>query len=154
MNIRADLAGTTHYEGFSYYDAATGQFKLQPPFDSLDTSYVNWSGGYSALSGSYGSWSDSYGSWSDSYGSWSDSYGSWSDSYGSWSDSYGSWSDSYGSWSDGYTAWAGSYGSWSDSVPWADTPYASPDFAKAFKAGVAPNVKLAGVSVDLWVDGQ
>jgi serine protease AprX len=151
MDIQADLSGTTHYEGFSYYDQASGQFMLRGPFGSLGTSYVDWNGGYSALSGSYGSWSDSYGSWSDSYGSWSDSYGSWSDSYGSWSDSYGSWSDSYGSWSDGYLAWAGGLTAWTGSLPWAGTAVAKPDFAKAYKAGVAPNVKSTSVSIDLWV---
>ena len=154
MDIQADLNGTTHYEGFSYYDAVSGQFKLRAPYDSLNTSYVDWNGSYTSYgswSDSYGSWSDSYGSWSDSYGSWSDSYGSWSDSYGSWSDSYGSWSDSYGSWSDGYLAWAGGLTAWTGSLPWASTDFAKPDFAKAYKAGVAPNVKSASVSIDLWV---
>jgi serine protease AprX len=152
MDIQADLKGTTHYEGFSYYDSASGKFMLHAPYDSLNTSYVSWNGSYSALTGSYGSWSDSYGSWSDSYGSWSDSYGSWSDSYGSWSDSYGSWSDSYGSWSDGYLAWAGGLSAWTNSLPWSGTNFAKPEFTRAYRAGVVPNVKSAGVSINLWVD--
>ncbi len=127
MDIQADLDGTTHYEGFSYYDQVSGQYKLRAPFDSMNTSYVNWDGRYT-------------------------SYGSWSDSYGSWSDSYGSWSDSYGSLSDVYLAWAGSYGTWSDSLPWAGTDFAKKDFIKAYKTGQAPNVKSATVSIDLWVE--
>jgi subtilisin family serine protease len=154
MDIQADLAGTTHYEGFSFYDKTAGQFKLRAPFDSMNTSYVDWNGsytGYGSWSDGYGSWSDGYGSWSDGYGSWSDGYGSWSDGYGSWSDGYGSWSDGYGSWSDGYLAWAGGYGSWSDSLPWASTAFAKPDFTKSYKAGVAPNINSATVTTDLWV---
>ncbi len=58
MDIAADLAGTVHYEGYSYYDAASGEFKLQ--------GYGAWSGGYGAWSGGYGAWSGGYGAWSGS----------------------------------------------------------------------------------------
>ena len=154
MDIKADLAGKTHYEGYSTFDKATGKFMLQGPFSSDPNGYTFWDGSYNAVTGSYGSWSDSYGSWSDSYGSWSDSYGSWSDSYGSWSDSYGSWSDSYGSWSDGYLDWAGGQAAWTGSEPWSNTVYAQPSFVTAFKAGLPPNAQSASVTIDQWVPEQ
>jgi len=44
MDILADLAGTVHYEGYSYYDEATGEFKLQ--------GYGTWAGGYGTWAGS------------------------------------------------------------------------------------------------------
>jgi len=51
MDIAADLAGTQHYEGYSYYDEEAGEFRLN--------GYGAWSGGYGAWSGGYGAWSGS-----------------------------------------------------------------------------------------------
>lgn len=65
MDIAADLAGTVHYEGYSYYDEATGTFKLQ--------GYGSWAGGYGSWAGGYGSWAGGYGSWAGGYGSWAGS---------------------------------------------------------------------------------
>jgi serine protease AprX len=165
MNILDDLSGKIHYEGYSYYDQATGQFMLQGPFESSN-GYVLWNGSYSALIGTYGAWSDTYGAWSDTYGAWSDTYGAWSDTYGAWSDTYGAWSDTYGAWSDTYGAWSDTYGAWSDgylgwaggqaawngSEPWFGTNYATADFISAFKLGVSPSAASASVSIDHWVE--
>jgi serine protease AprX len=116
MNISADLDGTEHYAGYSYYDPETGVYRLYQPEDLVDeASYGTWSGSYGTWSGSYGTWSGSYGTWSGSYGTWSGSYGTWSGSYGTWSGSYGTWSGSYGTWSGSYGTWSGSYGTWSGS---------------------------------------
>jgi serine protease AprX len=158
MDIQADLAGKTHYEGYSYYDQDAGMFRLRGDWGAWDGGYGSWSGGYGSWSGGYGSWSGGYGSWSGSfgawsggYGSWSGGYGSWSGGYGSWSGGYGSWSGGYGSWSGGYGSWSGGYGSWSGSVSWIDPALVQPAFVTSFMAGVAPNpaAKTTGL---LWAE--
>ncbi len=92
LDIQADLAGTQHFEGYSYYDDETGTFRLH---------------GYESLAGGYGSWAGGYGSWAGGYGSWAGGYGSWAGGYGSWAGGYGSWAGGYGSWAGGYGSWAG-----------------------------------------------
>jgi serine protease AprX len=147
MNIRADLAGRIHYEGYAYYDEANGTYRLHAPFDTWDGKYGSWSGKYGSWSGKYGSWSGKYGSWSGKYGSWSGDVGAWAGKYGSWSGKYGSWSGKYGSWSGGYTTWAGKYGSWSGNEPWAGSQLADPAFVKAFTAGASPDVNITGATI-------
>jgi serine protease AprX len=161
MDISADLAGSQHYEGYSYYDETTGLFRMHGDFmdwgggywtwdggyGSWSGGYGSWSGGYGSWSGGYGSWSGGYGSWSGGYGSWSGGYGSWSGGYGSWSGGYGSWSGGYGSWSGGYGSWSGGYGSWSGSEPWAGMVIAQPAFVEPFLAGVIPNTSTSITSI-------
>ena len=62
LDITADLNGTQHFEGFSYFDEATGTFRLH---------------GFEAETGGYGSWAGGYGSWAGGYGSWAGGYGVW-----------------------------------------------------------------------------
>jgi serine protease AprX len=125
MDIQADLAGTLHYEGYSYYDEETNSFRLYEPFNNWDGGYGiwiwdsargSWSGARGSWSGARGSWSGaSYGSWASARGSWSGARGSWSGDYGTWIGARGSWSGSRGSWSGSRGSWSGSRGSWSGS---------------------------------------
>jgi serine protease AprX len=151
LDITADLAGTQHYEGFSYYDETTGQFRLRGDFGDWAGGYGTWSGGYGTWSGGYGTWSGSYGTWSGGYGTWSGGYGTWSGGYGTWSGGYGTWSGGSGTWSGGYGTWSGGYGTWSGNEPWAGTVYADPAFIMNFLTGVSPNTTTSLTSVN-WVD--
>ena len=125
MNVQADIAGTQHFEGYSYYDEVTGQFRLRGNYGSWAGGYGSWAGGYGSWAGGYGSWAGGYGSWAGGYGSWAGGYGSWAGGYGSWAGGYGSWAGGYGSWAGGYGSWAGGYGSWAGG-------YGSADFAGRF----------------------
>ena len=118
MDLAADLAGNVHYEGYSYFDEETGEFRLRGDFSEWTGGYGNWSGGYGNWSGGYGNWSGGYGNWSGGYGNWSGGYGNWSGGYGNWSGGYGNWSGGYGNWSGGYGNWSGGYGNWSGGVTW------------------------------------
>ncbi len=152
LDIRADLAGTQHYEGFSYYDETTGQFRLRGDFNAWSGGYGAWSGGYGAWSGGYGAWSGGYGAWSGGYGAWSGGYGAWSGGYGAWSGGYGAWSGGYGAWSGGYGAWSGGYGAWSGSEPWAGSILSNPLFVANFISGVGPDAFSTITSISDWVD--
>ncbi len=109
MDIWADLAGDLHYEGFTYYDEASGEYRLRGE-------YTNWTGGYGAWAGGYdawtGSWTSGYGAWAGGYGAWAGGYGAWAGGYGAWAGGYGAWAGGYGAWAGGYGAWAGGYGAW------------------------------------------
>ena len=118
MNIQEDLAGDVHYEGFSYYDAETGEFRLRGEFS-------DWTGGYGAWAGGYGAWAGGYGAWAGGYGAWAGGYGAWAGGYGAWAGGYGAWAGGYGAWAGGYGAWAGGYGAWAGS-------YGDPDFVNRF----------------------
>ena len=163
MDIKADLKGKSHYEGYSYYDASTGTFKLKGTedwtsgfgswsggFGSWSGGFGSWSGGFGSWSGGFGSWSGGFGSWSGGFGSWSGGFGSWSGGFGSWSGGFGSWSGGFGSWSGGFGSWSGGFGSWSGSVPWA-AGFASPDFITNFESGKAPKATNSAASVQ-WID--
>ncbi len=150
MDIQADLAGTNHYQGFSYYDQATGTYRLYGDFNSWNGAYGSWSGAYGSWSGAYGSWSGAYGSWSGAYGSWSGAYGSWSGAYGSWSGAYGSWSGAYGSWSGAYGSWSGGYQNWNGDEPWAGSLFAEAGFVKNFIEMKPPATGTS--SVGQWVE--
>lgn len=152
MDIQADLAGTQHYEGYSYYDEATGQFKLRGEFANWDGGYWAWEGGYGLWSGGYGLWSGGYGLWSGGYGLWSGGYGLWSGGYGLWSGGYGLWSGGYGLWSGGYGLWSGGYGLWSGSEPWAGSAAAQPGFVERFLSGAGPDAATTKTSINQWVE--
>jgi serine protease AprX len=158
MDIQADLAGTTHYEGYTIYDETTGTFHLiggygawSGGYGAWSGGYGAWSGGYGAWSGGYGAWSGGYGAWSGGYGAWSGGYGAWSGGYGAWSGGYGAWSGGYGAWSGGYGAWSGGYGAWSGSEPWAGSMLANIDFVEDFTAGVSPDTTSSSAAIE-WVE--
>ena len=110
MDISADISGEIHYEGYSYYDESTGQFRLKGDFSDWTGGYGAWAGGYGAWAGGYGAWAGGYGAWAGGYGAWAGGYGAWAGGYGAWAGGYGAWAGGYGAWAGGYGAWAGSYG--------------------------------------------
>ena len=118
MDIQADLAGQQHYEGFSYYDEATGAFRLRGEFGAWDSTYGTWAG-------TYGTWAGTYGTWAGTYGTWAGTYGTWAGTYGTWAGTYGTWAGTYGTWAGGYTNWAGTYGTWAGA-------YGDPSFVASF----------------------
>jgi hypothetical protein len=167
MDINADLAGTLHYEGWSFFDPVSNQFRIRGDgynswsggynswsggynswsggYNSWSGGTTNWSGGYNSWSGGYNSWSGGYNSWSGGYNSWSGGYNSWSGGYNSWSGGYNSWSGGYSSWSGGYNSWSGGYNSWSGSV-------GDPAWAAAFAHLQNVPSGTSGVSINFWVD--
>lgn len=156
MDIWADLAGTTHYEGYSYYDPETESFRLRGDYNSWGGGYGSWLGGYGSWLGGYGSWAGSYGSWAGGYGSWLGGYGSWVGSYGSWLGSYGSWLGGYGSWLGGYGSWlggygswAGGYGSWLGTEPWIGSIYSTDNFVSDYLAGKSPNISTTTAAIEI-----
>jgi serine protease AprX len=151
LDIWADLDGSQHYEGFSYYDEAVGEFRLRGDFADWGGSYWDWDGLYEARSGGFGSWSGGFGSWSGGFGSWSGGFGSWSGGFGSWSGGFGSWSGGFGSWSGGFGSWSGGFGSWSGNEPWAGSYVAEQAFVVNFLAGASPDEDSTTTSIGLWV---
>jgi len=108
MDIAADLAGTVHYQGWTTFDAETGEFKL------IGGGFQSWADGYTTWSGGYQSWADGYQSWADGATNWSSGFTSWADGFTSWADGYTSWADGFTSWADGFTSWADGFTSWAD----------------------------------------
>jgi serine protease AprX len=142
MNIYADLMGFIHYSGTTYYDNATGTFRLDSPYANMAGGYGVWNGQYTAATcatptgipcndindGTWtpagdGAWSGLYskiwkglndGAWSGGDGAWSGGDGAWSGGDGAWSGGDGAWSGlNDGAWSNGDGAWSGTDGAWS-----------------------------------------
>ena len=152
LDIFADLAGTTHYEGFSYYDQSSGKFRLRGEFDGWDGGYWAWDGGFGTWSGGFGTWSGGFGTWSGGFGTWSGGFGTWSGGFGTWSGGFGTWSGGFGTWSGGFGTWSGGFGTWSGSEPWSGTLYSDPGFIANFLAGVTPNAATSTTSITPWVE--
>jgi serine protease AprX len=152
MDIAADLAGTTHYEGFSYYDETTGLFRLRGDFNEWNGGYWAWNGGFGTWSGGFGTWSGGFGTWSGGFGTWSGGFGTWSGGFGTWSGGFGTWSGGFGTWSGGFGTWSGGFGTWSGSEPWAGSLYADPVFVQNFLNGVSPNLSSSITSINSWVN--
>ncbi len=113
MDITADLAGTVHYEGWTEYDPATGEFKIREDgYKSWAGGYDTWAGGYKSWAGGYKSWAGGTTNWDSGFNSWATGYKSWAGGYNSWAGGYKSWAGSYNSWASGYKSWAGGYKSW------------------------------------------
>jgi len=132
LDIWADLSGGQHFEGFSYYDETSGEFRLRGEFSDWTGGYGAWAGGYGAWAGGYGAWAGGYGAWAGGYGAWAGGYGAWAGGYGAWAGGYGAWAGGYGAWAGGYGAWAGGYGAWAGGYgAWAGS-YGDPNFAEQF----------------------
>ena len=132
LDIWADMSGDQHYEGFSYYDETSGEFRLRGEFSDWTGGYGAWAGGYGAWAGGYGAWAGGYGAWAGGYGAWAGGYGAWAGGYGAWAGGYGAWAGGYGAWAGGYGAWAGGYGAWAGGYgAWAGS-YGDPNFAEQF----------------------
>jgi serine protease AprX len=112
MDIWADLTGAEHYEGWTYYDDASGEFRLRGEYEDWTGGYGAWAGDYGPWTGGYGAWAGGYGAWAGGYGAWAGGYGAWAGGYGAWAGGYGAWAGGYGAWAGGYGAWAGGYGAW------------------------------------------
>ncbi len=133
MDIWADLAGTEHYAGYTYYDETTGEFKL------LDN---------------FGFWSGEFGAWSGEFGAWSGEFGAWSGEFGAWSGEFGAWSGEFGAWSGGYTDWAGGVSAWDGDEPWAIMTYAEASFVNDFITGISPDTANTAAFIGAWIDEQ
>jgi serine protease AprX len=148
LDIWADLSGAEHFEGFSYYDEESSEFRLHGLWDSWAGGYGSWAGGYGSWAGGYGSWAGGYGSWAGGYGSWAGGYGSWAGGYGSWAGGYGSWA----SWAGGYGSWAGGYGSWAGNEPWTGTNFAKGFFLNNFLDGNSPDISTTITSIGIQIE--
>lgn len=168
MDILADLAGELHYEGFSYFDEASGEFRLRGEYQDWTGGYGNWAGGYGNWAGAYGNWAGAYGNWAGGYGNWAGAYGNWAGGYGNWAGAYGNWAGGYGNWAGAYGNWAGAYGNWAGAYGnwaggygnwaggygnWAGS-YGDADFAETFVNWTESATNWSGghLSGGTWVD--
>ncbi len=174
MDIAADLAGPTHYEGWTTYDPVSGKFEIRNGgynswaggynswaggynswaggYNSWAGGSTNWSGGYNSWAGGYNSWAGGYNSWAGGYNSWAGGYNSWAGGYNSWAGGYNSWAGGYNSWAGGYSSWAGGYNSWAGGYnSWAGG-VGDPDWADAFFNLASVPSATASVGINFWVD--
>lgn len=171
MDILGDLAGTVHYEGYSYYDEASDTFKLAAPFDTLTGKYGIWSGKYGIWSGKYGIWSGQSTAWSSKTGIWSGKTGIWSGKYGIWSGKYGIWSGKTGIWSGKKGIWSGKKGIWSGGYTnWFENAdvlaskkgiwsgkkgiWSGADFIKSFADGKPVESSIGEATISIFLLGQ
>ena len=152
MDILADIDGTSHYEGYSYWDEDSQAFRLIGDEDGSTGSFGLWSGGYGPYSGAFGLWSGSFGLWSGGFGLWSGAFGLWSGSFGLWSGGFGLWSGGFGLWSGGYGNWAGGSSAWDGNEPWAKTNFADPTFVSNYSSGSSSAGTTSSTSITKWVN--
>lgn len=145
MDINADIEGSSHYEGYSYWDENSQAFRLMGDDNGSTGSFGLWSGAFGLWSGSFGLWSGSFGLWSGSFGLWSGTFGLWSGGFGLWSGGFGLWSGGYGNWAGGASAWDGN-------EPWAKTTFADSSFVQKYSSGSASAGTTSTTSISKWVD--
>ncbi len=152
MDINADLAGTTHYEGFTTFDPVTGEFKIRDDgYASWAGGYASWAGGYASWAGGYASWAGGGTNWSGGYASWAGGYASWAGGYASWAGGYASWAGGYASWAGGYASWAGGYASWAGGyASWAGNT-GDPTFAASYSTLQSVPSGTSSVGINNWV---
>lgn len=155
MDIQADLAGTIHYEGYSYFDDATGTFRLYDPYADWGGGYGTWDGNYYAAVGGKGTWLGGKGAWlgttwASGKGAWLGGKGAWLGST-TWTSGKGAWLGGKGAWLGGYTAWAGGKGAWLGSEPWAASLLADSTFIANFSAGESPNVSISNAMISFFL---
>lgn len=151
LDIKADLKGKKHFEGYSYYDPETQTYRLRNGMSDDMGSYANWAGGLGVWSGYFGVWSGGLGVWSGGLGVWSGGLGVWSGSLGVWSGGLGVWSGGLGVWSGGFSTWAGGLGVWSGSEPWAGTEFSTASFVEKYVAARSPSTDSIS-SIGQWVE--
>jgi hypothetical protein len=176
LDIQADLAGTSHYEGFSYFDSETGMFRLHGEYGDLMNNGLGawagglgaWAGGLGAWAGShYGSWADGLGAWAGGLGAWAGGLGAWAGGLGAWAGGLGAWAGGYTTWADGLGAWAGGLGAWAGGLgawagglgawagglgAWAGSNYLEPAFIQVYSSGSGPNLNNPTTTLNIWVD--
>jgi serine protease AprX len=145
LDIFADLDGSAHYEGYSYWDNDAQAFRLLGDESGATGGFGLWSGGFGLWSGSFGLWSGAFGLWSGGFGLWSGSFGLWSGGFGLWSGGFGLWSGGYGNWADGVAEW-------DDNLPWSGTLYADSAFTTNFTSGNQVSGKAITTSISDWVE--
>jgi serine protease AprX len=144
MDIQADLAGTTHYEGYSYYDEATSTYRLYDP-------YGDWAGGYGTWTGARGTWAGAHGTWAGDYGAWAGARGTWAGARGTWAGARGTWAGARGTWAGGYTIWIGARGTWAGARgTWAGI-FADPAFIASFAAGASPDAETSIATISYFL---
>ena len=111
MDLAADLAGETHYQGMSYYDPETEQFHILG-YETWAGGYETWAGGYETWAGGYETWAGGYETWAGGYETWAGGTTNWSGGFNDWVAAYQSWSDGWNAWAGGYETWAGGYETW------------------------------------------
>jgi hypothetical protein len=159
MDIRADLAGDIHYEGFSYFDEETGTFQLHghygdwaSGFGTWAGDYGPWTGGFGTWAGGFGTWAGGFGTWAGGFGTWAGGFGTWAGGFGTWAGGFGTWAGGFGTWAGGFGTWAGGFGSWAGNEPWAGTLYADPAYVANFMAGVSPDVRTSSAFTGFVID--
>lgn len=152
LDINADLAGTSHYEGYSYWDENAQAFRLYGDEQGSTGNFGLWSGRFGLWSGAFGLWSGRFGLWSGGFGLWSGAFGLWSGGFGLWSGGFGLWSGKFGLWSGGYGNWAGGASAWNGSEPWAKTSFANPAFVEKYTSGSATAGTTSSTSITKWVN--
>jgi serine protease AprX len=165
LNIDLDLAGEEHYQGWTVYDPATGEFTIDG-WESWAGGYESWAGGYESWAGGYESWAggttnwsgdfnswiDGYESWAGGYNAWAGGYESWAGGYESWAGGYESWAGGYESWAGGYSSWAGGYESWAGGYEsWAGS-IGDPSWAEAFANLQNLPSDTSTVGINLWIE--
>lgn len=151
LDIEADLAGTMHYEGYSYYDESTGMYRLYDPFADWDGKYGAWDGGYDAWTGGHGAWAGGHGAWAGGHGAWAGGHGAWAGGHGAWAGGHGAWAGGHGAWAGGYITWAGGHGAWAGYEPWADSTFSDPSFIACFIAGEAPDASISNAAISFFL---
>lgn len=151
MDIQADLLGTTHYEGHSYYDEPTGTYRLYDPFGTWAGGYGTWAGGHGAWAGGHGAWASGHGAWASGHGAWASGFGSWAGGFGTWAGGHGAWAGGHGAWAGAYTTWAGGHGAWAGGHgAWAGS-YQDPSFVSSFIAGDGPDASIADATISYFL---
>lgn len=156
MDIQADLAGTIHYEGYSYFDDVTGTFRLYDPYADWGGGYGTWDGNYYAAVGGKGTWLGGKGAWlgttawASGKGAWLGGKGAWLGST-TWASGKGAWLGGKGAWLGGYTAWAGGKGAWLGSEPWTASLLSDPAFVANFSAGESPNMGISKAMISFFL---
>ena len=156
MDIQADLAGTIHYGGYSYFDDVTATFHLYDPYADWNGGYGTWDGNYYAAVGGKGTWLSGKGAWLGST-AWASGKGAWLGGKGAWLGSTtwasgkGAWLGGKGAWLGGYTAWAGGKGAWLGSYPWVASVLGDSAFVDSFRAGESPNVDVSKAMISFFL---
>lgn len=152
LDIAMDLSGAQHYEGYTYYDDTTGQFRLKGDFNEWTNGFGVWAGDYIARPGGFGVWAGDFGTWAGGFGVWAGGFGVWAGGFGVWAGGFGVWAGGFGVWAGGFGVWAGGYDAWTGSEPWAQSGFANAGFVKSFLDGNIPNATSSTTSVGRWVD--
>jgi serine protease AprX len=155
MDIQADLDGTIHYEGYSYYDEATLTYRLYDPYSDWAGGYGEWDGNYAAWAGGRGAWAGGRGAWAGGRGAWAGDQGAWTGGRGAWAGGRGAWAGGRGAWAGGYSLWAGGRGAWAGGRgAWAGSIFTDYDFLVNFSAGESPDISFSTATISYFLQDQ